>query len=67
MMGPEKLSTIRATLRRRMKMSDAELDAWTARVVNARPKRTMSKEQAEKSLRLLLEELVNASKRRGRK
>lgn len=63
MMGPEKLSTIRAELRESIEMPDAELRAWFDRQIEEKG-RTPRGGQAEiATLRLLRDALLQEVKR----
>ena len=63
MMGPEKLSTIRAELRKSIGMSEAELLAWFDRQI-ADAGRPLEDGRAEiEALRLLRDALVQEEKR----
>ena len=63
MMGPEKLSTIRAKLRDSFKMSDADLLAWFNKQIEEAGKKYKGNETAIETLRLLRDGLVKEAKR----
>ncbi len=65
MMGPTKLSTIRAEVRKAFKMSDAELLAWfSGQLEDLRRKPKVHKGEID-TLRLLRDALVKEVKRAG--
>lgn len=65
MMGPEKLSTIRAKVRESFKMSDAELLAWFNKQIEEAGRKHKGNETAIETLRLLRDGLVKEAKRQA--
>ncbi len=63
MMGPTKLSTIRAELRKAFKMSDAELLAWFNRQLEDLGQKPKANKGELDTLRLLRDALVKEVKR----
>ena len=67
MIGPTKLSSIRAQVRKSFKMTDAELLAWFNRQLRTRARSTARPKTEIDTLRLLRDALVQESKRPKRK
>ena len=63
MMGPEKLSTIRAKMRESFKMSDAELLAWFNQQLEEMSPQPKANQTEIDTLRLLRDALVKEAKR----
>ena len=63
MMGPEKLSAIRAEMRKAFKASDAELLAWFNRQLDDLAQKPQANTAALDGLRLLRDALLNETKR----
>lgn len=63
MMGPEKLGTIRAQVRKSFKMSDAELFAWFNKQIEDAEGKYKGNQTAIETLRLLRDGLVEEAKR----
>jgi hypothetical protein len=63
MMGPTKLSTIRAEVRKALKMSDAELFAWFNRQLEDLGQKPRANQAEMDTLRLLRDALVKEVKR----
>lgn len=65
MMGPTKLSTMRAEVRQALKMSDAELLAWFNRQLEELGQKPKANPAALDTLRLLRDALVTEAKRQA--
>ena len=63
MMGPTKLSTIRAEVRKAFKMPDAELLAWFNRQLEDLGQKPKANQVEMETLRLLRDALVKEAKR----
>jgi hypothetical protein len=65
MMGPEKLGTIRAQVRKSFKMSDAELFAWFNQQIEDAGRKPKGNQTEIDTLRLLRDALVKETKRQA--